>query len=104
VKSKTEVYTKSDINYNKVLEFLKDKQYIEYDPINTKDFAEQINLLQSAKNVYLPWGGSFWVNGILCNNSNVYVYGDVVEGQKQYDIYQLITTTMIAHINDIIFV
>ena len=33
----------------------------------------KIDLLLSSENIYLDWGSSFFVNGLFCKNSNIYL-------------------------------
>jgi hypothetical protein len=76
-RSKKENYAANDriINYDKIYKLLEGKNYTEYDTINTKDLKEQIKLLVSSQNIILDWGSSFFVNGLFCNNSNIFFYG-----------------------------
>lgn len=61
------------INYSGIYNFLKDKNYVEYDVMNTKDLINQIELVRSAKNIILDYGASFCVNGLFCENQNIYL-------------------------------
>ena len=74
-RSKIENYVNNDriVNYEKVYNLLEGKQYIEYDTVNKNNLKKQIELLVSSKNIFLDWGASFYVNGLFCENSNIYV-------------------------------
>lgn len=61
------------INYTNVYNILKDKEHIKYNTMDTDDFLTQIQLLSSAKNIYLDYGSSFYVNGLFCTNSKIYI-------------------------------
>lgn len=63
------------IQYDNVYRFLKGKQYIEYNTLDTDDLKTQLQLLASAKNIFLDYGSSYYVNGIFCKNSNIYISG-----------------------------
>ena len=62
-----------NINYSIVNNILKNEKYIEYDTMETNNFKDQIKLLLSSENIYLDWGSSFFVNGLFCKNSNIYL-------------------------------
>jgi len=62
-------------DYSEIYKILKGKEYIEYDTINTIYLKDQIELLNSSKCIYLDWGSSFFVNGLFCNNSNIFISG-----------------------------
>ena len=83
-------YTAQEVDYNKVHSVIGNNTFNEYDPMETKNFKDQIMLLLNSKNIYLPWGASFVVNGLFCKNSNIYVYGKIIEGQKKYDNYSVL--------------
>ena len=85
-RSKIENYVYNDrtVNYEKVYNLLEGKQYIEYDTVNKNNLKEQIELLVSSKNIFLDWGASFHVNGLFCENSNIYVLNCIV-GQLGYE-------------------
>jgi hypothetical protein len=106
-KSNKEVYTKantSDNNiFNEVFSLIGGGEYIEHDPIETKHFYEQINLLLKSNNIFLPYGGALYVNGIFCKNSNIYIYGTVIEGQMQYDALKIILN-IINESNNILYI
>ena len=78
-----------DINYNIVYNLLKNEKYIEYDTMETNDFKDQIKLLLSSENIYLDWGSSFFVNGLFCKNSNIYL-SHCILGQLRYNGMQTI--------------
>ena len=63
------------INYSQVYDLLKDKEYKEYDTVNTENFKDQIELLISAKNIFIDWGSSFVVNVLFSRNSNIFLSG-----------------------------
>ena len=91
------------IDYTKVYEMLKNKKYIEYDTMDTDNFKNQFELLLSSKNIYLDWGASFFVNGLFCKNSNLYLTKCVV-GQLGFNglktIYDIIkNNNNIIHLN-----
>ena len=74
-RAKKENYKPNDrkINYTNVYEFLKDKNHLIYDTMDTKKLIDQIKLVRSAKNVILDYGASFCVNGLFCENQNIYL-------------------------------
>lgn len=76
-RSKLENFVSNDriIDYTEIYNILKDKEYIEYDTNNTIYLKDQIELLNSSKNIYLDWGSSLFVNGLFCNNSNIFLSG-----------------------------
>jgi hypothetical protein len=63
------------MDYTFVNELLQDKPCVVYDTNKTVDFKDQIKLLASSRNVYLDYGSSFFVNGLFCRNSIIYVTG-----------------------------
>lgn len=83
-RSKKENFAPNDriINYDKIYKLLEGKNYTEYDTINTRDLTEQIKLLVSSQNIILDWGASFLVNGLFCNNSNIFFYGCIIDQLK----------------------
>lgn len=83
-RSKKENFAPNDriINYDKIYRMLEGKNYTEYDTINTRDLTEQIKLIVSSQNIILDWGASFLVNGLFCNNSNIYIYGCIFDQLK----------------------
>jgi len=72
------------INYDRVYNTLKNKQYIEYDTMNTEKIIDQINLLVNSKNIFLDYGSSLWVNGIFCENSNIFVSNNLDQHNGDY--------------------
>ena len=90
-------------DYTKVYEMLKNKKYVEYDTMNTDNFKNQVELLLSSNNIFLDWGASFFVNGLFCKNSNLYLTNCIVgqlgfNGMKTiYDIIQ--KNNNIIHLN-----
>lgn len=63
----------SNLDYTYVNELLQNKTYMKYDTNNTTDFKNQIKLLLGSQNIYLDFGSSFFVNGLFCKNSTIYV-------------------------------
>jgi hypothetical protein len=88
-RNKVQNYVANDrvMNYQSFYQHISGIDYLEYDTQETKDFKEQIKLLQSAKNVYLDYGSSFLVNGLFCDNSNIYITGK----SDQHLLYPLLT-------------
>ena len=41
--------------------------------MDTTNFIEQIQLLNSSSKIFLDGGSSLWVNGLFCKNSTIYV-------------------------------
>lgn len=94
-RNKRENFTANDrtIDYIGVYKLLKNKGYVEYDTMNTDNLKNQFELLLSGKNIYLDWGSSFFVNGLFCKNSNIYI-SQCLTSQLSYNgmttIYNLI--------------
>lgn len=90
-RSKIENYASNDrtIDYSIVYKLLEEKQYIIYDTINTVNIKNQINLLVLSNNIFLDWGSSLLVNGLFCNNSNIYVSCCIL-GQLKYEGIKII--------------
>jgi hypothetical protein len=82
---KKENYASNDriLNYEKVYELLKGKQYIEYYTVDKNNLKEQIELLVSSQNIFLDWGASFIVNSLFCKNSTIYIT-DSIDAHKNY--------------------
>ena len=105
-RSKKENYLPNDriINYDKVYNFLEGKKYIEYDTINTTSLADQIKLLASSQNIFLDWGASFFVNGLFCRNSNIYILkSEALLNQLGYQGSSIIYN-IIKEFNNIIYI
>jgi hypothetical protein len=97
-RSKLENFVSNDrtVDYTGIYKILKGKEYIEYDTNNTIYLKDQIELLNSSKNIYLDWGSSLFVNSLFCINSNIFISGSKsligqlnFEGMKiLYDIHK----------------
>jgi len=89
-RSKLENNVQNDriIIYDKVYQLLQEKQYLEYDTINTINIKDQIELLVSAQNVFLDWGSSMLVNGLFCKDSTILI-SCVLEYQKKYEWFSV---------------
>ena len=61
------------IDYTSITKFLKDKNHIVYDTIETQNLIDQIRLVKRAKNIILDPTSSFLVNGLFCKNTNIYL-------------------------------
>lgn len=74
-RSQKENYMPNDrnINYDRAYKLLKDKIYTTYDTINTTNLKDQIDMLVLSQHVYLDFGSSFFVNGLFCTNSTIFV-------------------------------
>lgn len=62
-----------DSFYENVYRLLKNKNHIIYNIEDTTDIIDQINIIRSAKNIILDYGSSFLVNGLFCENTNIYL-------------------------------
>lgn len=74
-RAKKQNYKPNDriINYTHVYNFLKAKNHLIYDVMHTEKLIEQIKIVTSAKNVILDYGASFCVNGLFCENQNIFL-------------------------------
>jgi hypothetical protein len=105
-RSKIENYGPNDYrqyDYYKFCNILKDKEYVEYDTINTNDFKEQIKLLQKSKNIYTNFGSAFSVNGFFSSNSNIYIINKIENHIKEF-IMNRIIISIIEKKNNIIYI
>lgn len=90
------------INYSGLEEKLKTLgTTISHDTINSKTINEQVALLRRGHNVILDYGSSFFVNGLLCENSKIYIVGNL----RQHDSQKWLKFLMekISENNQIIF-
>jgi len=96
------------VNYMNVSKFLKGNEYVTYNTEDTIDIKDQIQLLLSAENVYLEGGSSYFVNGLFCKDSKLYIYGNVTNSSernlKTYNLLQLIKDAMVKNNNYITYI
>jgi hypothetical protein len=90
------------VDYKPIMEKLKGKNYLVYDTMTTDNILFQIELLKKSKNIYLDYGSSFFVNGLFCEGSVIYVIG------KHYNVFELYpysheTLKIIQERNEVIF-
>lgn len=88
-KSENFVYNNRSLDYSRIYKMLNGQKYIEYDTINTKDLKDQINLLNSSKNIYMDWGSSFLINSLFCKNSSILISG-TMRGQLGLEAMKII--------------
>lgn len=96
------------INYTNVSKFLEGNEYVIYNTEETTDIKDQIQLLLSAENVYLEGGSAYFVNGLFCKDSKLYIYGNVTNSAehnlKTYNLLQLIKDAMVKKNNYITYI
>ena len=80
---------------------------VTYNTEETIDIKDQIQLLLSAENVYLEGGSSYFVNGLFCKDSELYIYGNITTNAesniKSYNMLQLIKDVIVRNDNDITY-
>jgi len=82
------------INYTSITNFLKDKNHIVYDTIETQNLIDQIRLVKRAKNLILDPTSSFLVNGLFCRNTNIYLSSPKNFMDRSFElVYNYITLT-----------
>ncbi len=99
-------YNDRTINYQPVHKIIGDKPLITYNTLDTNNFIDQINMLINAKNVFLDYGSSLWVNGLFCKNSNIYVSNNLKQHLESFNYYKgfLTLLELIKENNNIIFI
>ena len=80
---------------------LLNKEYITYNTLETTDFYQQIQLVRSAKNIYLDWGSNMFVNGFFSKDSNIYCINKS-ESQLRFPFLRLIMS-IIEQSNNMIY-
>jgi len=109
-RNKKENYKPNDrhINYTNVSKFLEGSEWVTYNTEETIDIKDQIQLLLSAENVYLEGGSAYFVNGLFCKDSKLYIYGNVTNSSennlKTYNLLQLIKNSIVKNNNDITYI
>ena len=96
-------YTPNDrvIDYTQIRTILAEKEYTLYKTSDTTDFHAQIQLVRSAKHIYLDWGSNYFVNGFFANASNIYIVNQMM-GQLNYP-FLMIIFQMIQQANTLIY-
>ena len=90
-RNKVENYVPNDriIQYEHIYDILKNQEYTTYDTMNTVNFTDQVKLLASAKNIYLDYGSSYWVNSLFCKDSHIYVSG-IIQHQLEHQCFKIL--------------
>jgi len=95
------------IDYTNVSKFLEGTEWVTYNTEETIDIKDQIQLLLSAENVYLEGGSSYFVNGLFCKDSKLYIYGNITNSGehnlKIHNLLQLIKDNIVKNNNDITY-
>ena len=109
-RNKKENYKQNDreIDYTNTIKFLEGKECVTYNTEETVDIKDQIQLLLSAENVYLEGASSYFVNGLFCKDTKLYIYGNTTTNEemnlKIYNLLQLIKDEILKRNNDIMYI
>lgn len=89
------------IDYTKIKKILLNKNYITYNTLETTDFYKQIQLVSTAKNIYLDWGSNMFVNGFFSKDSNIYCVNKM-DDQYMFPFLKIILS-LIEESNNMIY-
>jgi len=95
-------YNDRIIDYTQIKKLLTNTEFVTYNTLETTDFHTQIELVSSAKNIYLDWGSNLLVNGFFSNESKIYCVNQMPH-QRTYPFMRIIIH-MIEQGNNVIYI